>query len=336
MIMGASNSVSVIVPIYNSASTLEASLKSLLDQSLKEIEIIVVDDASTDESNNIISRFAQKYNNIVSIRFSENRGVHEARLAGISKASADWIGFLDADDYARPDMYKMMLNSAIEQNVDIAVCGSVRVNSRRQYLRKRNYFNKSKLVNQDVFKKFCHLEFGDGALWNKLYKSHTLKDLHQHKFPWRQNINEDLITNILAFHKAKSVYLMNNVLHEYIVNSNSVTANQNSVNAYTSTFRAYAAALLAYQDFDDSSILNITLLYRKQFELVPYRLHDLESSFDDHHLSDLCEASRVIQEIYPQGLGLLCCRSSDISHLSIKFLAKNLINRLISRFHESL
>ncbi|WP_158497576.1 glycosyltransferase family 2 protein [Pseudomonas lactis] len=328
--MNSPKSVSVIVPVFNASATLLPTLNSLLDQTLENLEIIVVDDASTDSSSEIIKKLTAENKKIISLCFSENKGVHEARLAGIRRASAPWIGFLDADDFARPDMFELMFNAATQKNVDITLCGSYRTNVQGKTIRKRTFFQKSERVDNKIFERFCRFEFGDGALWNKLYRSKLLKNLDFKSLPWRQNINEDLITNIGAFHKADSLYLMKDILHEYVENADSVTAKQNNSTAYINTFRAYALALRAYQHFDAESIFHITSMYRKQLDDSLYRVDDLKY-LEEHYTAYLVEAIKEIEHIYPQGLGLLCCRSRDLSNLPIKLLARNLIKKIFTR-----
>ncbi|MCS5856864.1 glycosyltransferase [Klebsiella pneumoniae subsp. pneumoniae] len=85
--------VSVIVPVFNAGAKLLPSIESLLNQTLKDIEIIIVNDASTDNSGSVIDQLAKENTNIVPVHFSENKGVHEARLAGLKKSTAPWIGF---------------------------------------------------------------------------------------------------------------------------------------------------------------------------------------------------------------------------------------------------
>lgn len=328
--MNSQKDVSVIVPVFNASATLKSTLRSLLLQTLERIEIIVVDDASTDDSAEIIKKLAAENERIVSISFLENKGVHEARLAGIKRASAPWIGFLDADDQAKPDMFKLMFNAAIQEDVDITICGSYIINGQGIKIRKRVFFEDDKRINNKIFERFCNFEFGDGALWNKLYRSNLLKNLDFENLPWRQVINEDLITNIGAFHTAKSLYLMKDILHEYVASANSVTAQQNNFTAYVNTFRAYAIALRTYQNFDNESIINITSMYRRQLDDLSYRVDDLKY-LDEHYAIHLREATKEIEHIYPQGLGLLCCRSRDISNLPIKFLARSLFKKILVR-----
>lgn len=322
--------ISVIVPIYNATNRLEASITSLLKQKNIDLEIILVDDSSRDDSWEKIESLASTNKNIKTIRFDENRGVYQARLAGIKAASSPWIGFLDADDIATDYMFERLHTAAISQVVDVVICGSHQVSPERKRLRKRTSFKKNQRIDQDIFSRFCHLEFGDGALWNKLYRAEIFKNLPLDNIPWRQKINEDMITNIGVFQKARSIYLMKDMLHEYVVNPHSVTAKNSKNSAYVDTFRAYAAALEIYKNFDSISLLNITKLYRTQLDCHPCRFDDIDF-INTHHSEELTEASNLIMSIYSNGLGLLCCRPMNITSLPIKMLAKNLLKRTVLR-----
>ena len=113
--------VSIIVPVYNVESYLDKCLNSLVNQTLKDIEIIVINDGSTDNSQKIIDKYSKKYKNIINIT-KENGGVSEARNLGLEKASGEYIGFLDSDDWIEPDMYELMYQKAKTENFDIVAC----------------------------------------------------------------------------------------------------------------------------------------------------------------------------------------------------------------------
>src|SRR5690554_2375250 len=224
--------VSVIVPVFNAGAKLLPSIESLLNQTLKDIEIIIVNDASTDNSGSVIDQLAKENTNIVPVHFSENKGVHEARLAGLKKSTAPWIGFLDADDFARPKMFETLLSAAVDNDVDIVVCGWQRVNSNRKPLRSKLSFSHDLKVEQDVFSRFCQLEFGAGMLWNKLYRRGNIIAQADMSFQWRQNINEDMLLNIACFNSAKSILLVGDILYEYVRHDGSVTSSDDSAKAY--------------------------------------------------------------------------------------------------------
>ena len=103
--------VSVIVPVYNVENYLEKCLTSLVNQTLKDIEIIVVNDGSTDNSQKIIDRYEKKYSNVKAY-VKKNGGVSDARNYGINKAKGKYIAFVDGDDYVDEMMYEKMYKKA--------------------------------------------------------------------------------------------------------------------------------------------------------------------------------------------------------------------------------
>jgi len=113
--------VSVIVPVYNVENYLAKCLDSLVNQTLKDIEIIVVNDGSPDNSQDIIDKYAKKYKNIKAYK-KENGGLSDARNYGIKKATGDYIAFVDSDDYVDTTMYEKMYKKATKNNYDIVVC----------------------------------------------------------------------------------------------------------------------------------------------------------------------------------------------------------------------
>lgn len=112
--------VSVIVPVYNSERYLRDCLESLLNQTLTELEIILVDDASTDKSFEIMAEYKSQYPKIKIFKSEQNKGQGASRNIGMSLVTGEYIGFLDSDDYVTPTMYENLYNAAKENNADIA------------------------------------------------------------------------------------------------------------------------------------------------------------------------------------------------------------------------
>jgi len=113
--------VSVIVPVYNTQQYLDKCLTSLVDQTLDDIEIIVVNDGSPDDSEIIIKKYCKKYKNIKYYK-KENGGLSSARNFGVEKATGVYIGFVDSDDYVELDMYEKLYNKAIATASDVVCC----------------------------------------------------------------------------------------------------------------------------------------------------------------------------------------------------------------------
>lgn len=114
--------ISVIIPAYNVEPWIEACLESVCNQTYRDLEIIVIDDGSTDKTGAIIDSYANKDRRIV-VTHQENSGLVAVRELGIKIASGQYIGFVDGDDTVEPDMYERLLTNAISYQADISHCG---------------------------------------------------------------------------------------------------------------------------------------------------------------------------------------------------------------------
>ncbi len=121
--------ISVIVPIYNTEKYLNQCIKSIVNQTYKDLEIILIDDASTDTSVQIMKRWAKLDNRILCIFKSENTGVSDTRNSGLSMAKGEYITFVDSDDWIEPEMYAKLMDYIETANTDIAICGYNRITS---------------------------------------------------------------------------------------------------------------------------------------------------------------------------------------------------------------
>ena len=164
--------VSIVVPVYNTKKYLEKCLDSLVYQTLDDIEIIVVNDGSPDESQKIIDRYVQAYPNKVQAYVKENGGLSDARNFGISKCNGEYIGFVDSDDYVNLDMYQNMYNKAKERDFDMVVCDI-------RYV----YEDVSKEVSSQVDEDINDLDKIKAqmvniypAAWNKIYKKQLFEN----------------------------------------------------------------------------------------------------------------------------------------------------------------
>ena len=300
--------VSVIVPVFNAAKSLRASVDSLLKQSLTGLEIILVNDASTDQSGLIIDNLAADYPHILAVHLKQNLGAHEARLEGLRRSSAPWIGFLDADDYARTDMYARLYGTATAQDVDIVLCGSNLVSADRKVLATKVSFSSPKRVEERLFERFCTFDLGTGALWNKLFRRELIEPFFFLNLPWRQRLNEDFILNLACFSRARSIFLLPDSLHEYASYGQGVTARLPPALAYVETYRACAAALNALKGLTEEQRGWVIQAYRIQFswpECVISNHRELKS-----YGPELAEAANLLAAVDPASLAGLSARLS--------------------------
>lgn len=318
--------VSVIVPVFNGQETLERSVDSLLDQTLKSMEIILINDASSDGTGVLIDRMAARHPQIRALHNEQNLGVHETRLNGLRAATAPWIGFLDADDFARPEMFGKMQMTGEQQRADIVVCGAYRVTGERKVIGPKLRFRNSATITEDIFHRFCQFRFGTGMLWNKLFRREVIVPYAELDFPWRQNINEDLILNIGCFKDANRVHLMKDMLYEYVFRETSVSSSGSVEKACLQTLRAYAIAVSLFHDCGDDVLAQITNMYRQQLSWPPYQLDDTRSmsSFGP----EITEAVKLIVRYYPAGLGGLTTTPPS-APMSLGRVARALSRRIL-------
>ena len=158
--------VSVIVPIYNVEKYLEKCINSLLSQTLEDIQIILVNDGSKDNSGNIAKEYEQNNKDRVIYVEKENGGLSDARNYGLKYATGDFIAFLDSDDYIEKNAYEKMYNKAIEENADYVECDFI-----------WEFPNKIRVDKQYPYKnKKEMLSFVRVVAWNKLIKRQLITD----------------------------------------------------------------------------------------------------------------------------------------------------------------
>lgn len=210
--------VSVIVPVYNVEHYLPKCLDSLVNQTLKDIEVIVVNDGSPDKSQKIIDKYVKKYPTIVKSYTKENGGQGSARNFGIKVAKGEYIGYVDSDDYVSLDMYELLYNKAKSEDLDICICGNYVAfeDSDKLIEEKNNYVLSDKKEN--AF-------FGKLAVWNKIYKKEIVKDLVFRSKLWY----EDVDFTIHALEKAKKIDYLDKPLYYYLYRQGSTMNNTNIV-----------------------------------------------------------------------------------------------------------
>ena len=166
--------VSIVVPVYNVEKYLRRCLDTLVSQTLEDIEIICVNDGSTDSSLQILEEYAKKDNRVVIVT-QVNGGLSDARNTGLAYVTGEFIGFVDSDDYIEEKFYEKLYNAAKSENAEIACCGIIRENRRK--LKELVKFE-DQVVCRDINKKFSMLKVPEHCyVWNKIYKTDKLKEL---------------------------------------------------------------------------------------------------------------------------------------------------------------
>ena len=210
--------VSVIIPAYNIEDYIGRCLDSIISQTYKNLEIIVVDDGSRDHTGEILDNYAKKDRRIKVIH-KENGGVSSARNKGIEVAEGDYIGFIDGDDLIEPEMYKILVDLLEEENADIAHCGYQMVfPDRVDYY--HNTGKKKIQTTEEGLKDLLSGEIIEPGLVNKLYKKELIKNC---RLDETVKINEDLLMNYQLFKLSQKSVYYDITPYSYMIRSSSAT-----------------------------------------------------------------------------------------------------------------
>ncbi len=241
--------VSVIIPVYNSEKSLEKTIQSLLNQTLEDIELIFVNDGSTDNSLDIL----KQYNDKIIIIDQKNSGPGGARNAGIKKATGEYIGFLDSDDTIDIAMYEEMYQKAKEKDFDMVVCDTNIL-----------YPNNKKYISSGIVKdKFSKADIKEdmiysyAVIWNKIIKKNIVKDTLFPEKLWY----EDIEFLFKLFPKINSIGAIDKAFCNYTQGEGSIT--------YTYNEKLY----------DMLTILDNIIVYYKENNLYEKYKQELEYSY---------------------------------------------------------
>lgn len=206
--------VSVIVPIHNAEKTLSRCVESILAQSYKNLEIILVNDGSADGSLEICQSFVNMDNRVVVID-KNSGGVSSARNSGLRVATGDFIQFVDADDTLKPQMTEKLVEAMLETNADVVLCGYDRVNGKSANAKRP----KSAIYSETSVFKDTFVELYKGAFfnapWNKLYRPDKIKIPFIEGF----SMGEDLLFNLAYFSNCDKISIISDNLYNYNVAS---------------------------------------------------------------------------------------------------------------------
>lgn len=207
--------ISVIVPVYNVESYLERCIESILNQTYRNLEIILINDGSTDGSKEICDKYRRKDSRVIVVN-QDNKGVSSARNLGLELAKGDYIAFVDSDDYLEKDMYELLINCSNESNADIIVCGFLQMNSKGE--KKESFIkNSSGLINSfECMKRY----FNDSEIkeimyapWNKLFKKEVLRSV---RFDENLSMGEDILFIFRCLENSQYIFINNQCKYNYI------------------------------------------------------------------------------------------------------------------------
>lgn len=276
--------ISIIIPVYNSEKYLRECLDSVINQTYKNLEIILVNDGSTDNSGNICDEYANKDKRVVVIHI-ENDGVVNARNVGLLASKGDTIGFVDADDWIENNMYEYMYDIMITKDVELVQVSTIKEYD--SYLYKMEKLKSQKYVNvfdnencsyKNMYPNNQNSIGINGSLWSKLIKKHILEKFLL-PIPKRITRREDLACIYSSIPFIKSIYVSDEGLYHYRKHEGSTEYSTNI-----------------------SHVESLNLFY--EYTINHFKNHDnaefLIKEFDTYFIQDICNV--LIKTALPKRL----------------------------------
>lgn len=246
--------ISIIVPVYNTDDYLDRCIQSILNQTYTNLEIICINDGSTDNSGDILEKYAEQDRRIKVIH-KQNEGVAAARNDGLQIATGEWIGFVDSDDYISENMYDVMLNANISQEADIVSCGYFFVEEENCYPAINQKVVPEECVGTRSFLRYIYerdvYKGVGGYLWSRLFKRDLIIDNDNNlriEFEKQFDIGEDIIFLArVLLNSEKSLYV-NDLLYHYVKRTNSLVNDEYKQLERLSWVKAYVEVLNLYKE----------------------------------------------------------------------------------------
>ncbi len=214
--------LSIVVAVYNLEEYLPRCLDALVNQTLNDIEILCVDDGSTDSAPQIIDEYEKKYPQKVKAFHKENGGEFTTRNYGLERATGEYVSFVDTDDYVEPNWAEKLYNTAKENDADLAVCGFERIDLKTNKVIAKNMTKMGNRTiqinpNDDI------IAFINPAPWNKIYRREMLKDIRFSSF---RGFN-DMIFLLSSYVYVTKIAFVPDVLYHYYLRYDSQIHNVN-------------------------------------------------------------------------------------------------------------
>lgn len=253
--------VSVIVPFYNEEKYLSRCLDSIINQTYKDLEIILIDDGSDDKSFDIASKY-ESIDKRITIYRQNNQGLSSARNKGLDNCNGEYILFVDANDEIVSTMIEELYDLLIKNNCDISICGIKQING-DNHTTQNNKETITVINNDEKYDMIQKDPVRSVVQWNKLFKRHIFDDL---RFPIGR-LHEDEFVIHKELYKARSIVYTDRQLYLYYRNPESITLNIDMSNRYD-IVSAYKDRIDFFKQINQLKYLNNTYCLLKLFVII--------------------------------------------------------------------
>lgn len=272
--MNSNPEISIIVPVYNVEKYLDICIKSILNQTFKSFELILVNDGSTDKSGVICDNYKNIDDRIIVIH-KENGGVSSARNTGLDIARGKYIGFVDSDDYIDENMYHDLYESIMKNNSDISICKFIRVYDNCEIKASKDKILQISYSNIQALEELYKENAVDFIVpWNKLYRNELIKEV---KYPLGRKYEDDFVIHKLLYRSNKITYI-NKELYYYYQRENSIMNSKFSIKDIDK-LDFYLERIKFFNNINqkilkEKSIYNFVIGYFDLYSKVKYTLKD--------------------------------------------------------------
>ena len=278
--------ISVVVPVYKVEKYLSKCIESIIGQTYKNIEILLIDDGSPDSCPQICDEYAKKDNRIKVIH-KTNGGLSDARNRGIKEASGEYLSFIDSDDYVDKDMIKYLYSLIDKYSADISICGFNRVTN-ETIIKDRCYENEVVFDSKKALQELAINDNMSDHAWNKLFKKELFIN-NKIEFPVGK-IMEDIATTYRLFEVSNIIIAGNRCLYNYLIREDSIIGSK-GIN-YSKNY--YENVKTRYNHFKDDSELGF--YYYKNYFYVVMRLF-----IEDNETISFLINNRILDNVINEG-----------------------------------
>ncbi|MCL3853354.1 glycosyltransferase [Parabacteroides sp. GYB001] len=305
--------VSLIIPVYNVEVYLPKCIDSLLHQTFSDIEIILINDGSTDRSGNICDQY-QSLDPRIQVVHQKNQGVSRARNTGLDQATGQYISFIDSDDWVSNDYIEILLNGINSQeDIDISFCEYYTVLNNRLILHNSSssdtiYDNETGIYLLCMDKKIKNY------VWGKLFKKELFSNI---RFPEDRNMCEDMAILYKVFYQARRILHLKAPSYHYLVRKES------SINSKWSPIKAYHHFLGGYEQslfLRDKDILHDKrkkhecMILRRGIHLIHHLIKRKDYPQYKYMINDIIEKIKIYDDLHIYNTGIPCYCKKKMIH----------------------
>ena len=320
--------ISIVVPVYNVEKYLPYCINSIINQKYKNLEIILVDDGSTDDSGKICDEYLKKDDRIKVIH-KKNGGLADARNIGIKYAKGEYIGFIDSDDCIHPDFYDCLYELLITNSADISECQFMRIDT--EYIHKvkeilddenlKIHYKISVDNNIESLKKLYGARLkpyiNKVVVWNKLYKKSLFDNI---TFPVGK-LHEDEFTTYKVLYKSNKIVSTSKILHGYMQTKNSIMRKEISPKRVDDNLKAYEEAAVFFREKNNKELECKVL--RRYLENCVELSGKIFKEQSDNKEEKLIYISKIFDEYYNLYFDYIINNTFDNNEFEIIELLKN-------------